>query len=169
MPTPRSPSSVSDPSTATSTETSTDSAPRTATALPDRPIPAPASIHDADHMEKIRDILFGPHLRAQEREFRRIDAEILRLRDETQDRLDALEALLLRELSTLRNALREQAEQGAVALAERGAELDRDKLARSDLAVLLTDLVQRLGDAPAAAKTVADGPGHPSPTTSNRS
>jgi hypothetical protein len=88
------------------------------------------------HLDKVRDILFGTHMREFERRFTRLEERLVKvsadLKDDVRKRVDALDSYVKTELQTLVARLKEeQTERGeagralARELAEAAAGLDR--------------------------------------------
>ena len=82
-----------------------------------------------DQVDKIRDILFGGQMRSFDQRFgqldERISQEIARLRDETNKRNTAIEALLHKEISSLGERLRQERKGREEALAALTVRLDQ--------------------------------------------
>jgi paraquat-inducible protein B len=78
------------------------------------PLPNGAGVEpDISNIDKIRDILFGGHMRDYDRRFSRVEEQLvkesLELREDTRKRFDALEAFIKAEFAALTDRL--QAEQ----------------------------------------------------------
>jgi hypothetical protein len=80
--------------------------------------PLPAAAQEpvgAGHVDKIRDILFGTHMREYDSRFSRIEdsfaKESAALRDAVQKRMDSLETFLKKELESLETRLRTEREE----------------------------------------------------------
>ena len=80
-----------------------------------KPKPAGAGQIEGESIDRVRDILFGAHLRQNEQKFNRLEEllhkEISSLRDETKKTFDSLESYIKSDLESLTNQLnREQTE-----------------------------------------------------------
>lgn len=91
-------------------------------AVPAHPAPTAAGsagatadpVETAGHLDKVRDILFGAHLREAEQQMQRLEARLLKvlseLRDETRRRQEAQDALIKQEIEALNERLRSERE-----------------------------------------------------------
>jgi hypothetical protein len=82
-------------------------------------VPAGATLPDTGSVDKIRDILFGNQMRDFERRFSQVEERMAKatqgLRDETYNRLEALEQYFKEELEALKERLKAESDQRVAA------------------------------------------------------
>ncbi len=108
------------------------------------PTPVPTQ---TDEIARVRDILFGTHMREYERRFRNIEDELQRHKeslDELWERLNALEAKVEENHRQVLHELRKQVDQLYTRLQKRLDELDEEKVAEDTLGDILIELGSRL-------------------------
>ncbi len=101
----------------------------------------------ADEIARVRDILFGSHMREYERRFRNIEDELQRQKerlDELWERVDALEAKVEQNHRHVLQELRKQVDQLYTRLQKRMDELEEITVAEEALGDLLIELGSRL-------------------------
>ena len=115
--------------------TTTNLAPR----APEMPIASPE-----EHLEQVRDILFGAQQRKSEQRIARLDDRITRelkdIREESRERIEALELLLRQQTQALAERLKVETAQRTEAVEK----LRNEKTDRKHLAQLLSMMAMQL-------------------------
>ncbi len=101
----------------------------------------------ADEIARVRDILFGTHMREYERRFRNIEDELKRQKDildELWERVDTLEAKVEQNHRHVLQELRKQIDQLYTRLQKRIEDLEEMTVAEETLGDLLIELGSRI-------------------------
>lgn len=116
--------------------------------------PAPHQPPAGNNVDKIRDILFGSHIRDYESRFERLEETLLKetsdLRETTRKRLDGLESYMRKEFETLSARIRTEREERSGAVTQLSKDLKdlSDSTARrmTDISDLTTNGQAKLHD-----------------------